>query len=67
MGAGGERLHVNQLSQAELDDLSNARPVLTYGPAKPAPPSGFVPAHVAFDKKVESSLFQEYRWPSLEI
>ncbi|XP_005502918.2 EF-hand domain-containing protein 1 [Columba livia] len=52
VGAGGERLHVNQLSQAELDDLSNARPVLTYGPAKPAPPSGFVPAHVAFDKKI---------------
>ncbi|XP_074777606.1 EF-hand domain-containing protein 1 isoform X2 [Athene noctua] len=52
VGIGGERLYVNQLSQAELDDLSNQRPTLTYGPAKRAPPSGFIPAHVAFDKKI---------------
>uniref|UniRef100_A0A8C3PHK5 EF-hand domain containing 1 n=1 Tax=Calidris pygmaea TaxID=425635 RepID=A0A8C3PHK5_9CHAR len=52
VGIGGERLYVNQLSQAELDELSNVRPTLTYGPAKQAPPSGFVPAHVAFDKKI---------------
>uniref|UniRef100_A0A8D0FDQ8 EF-hand domain containing 1 n=1 Tax=Strix occidentalis caurina TaxID=311401 RepID=A0A8D0FDQ8_STROC len=52
VGIGGERLYVNQLSQAELDELSNQRPTLTYGPAKRAPPSGFIPAHVAFDKKV---------------
>ncbi|XP_026702027.1 EF-hand domain-containing protein 1 isoform X3 [Athene cunicularia] len=52
VGIGRERLYVNQLSQAELDDLSNQRPTLTYGPAKRAPPSGFIPAHVAFDKKI---------------
>lgn len=43
---------MNQPSQAELDELSNTGPTLTYGQAKKAPPSGFVPAHVAFDKKV---------------
>ncbi|XP_065257777.1 EF-hand domain-containing protein 1 [Emys orbicularis] len=52
MGIGRERLYVNQLSQAELDELSNKRPTLTYGQAKQAPPSDFIPAHVAFDKKV---------------
>ncbi|KAM6355350.1 EF-hand domain-containing protein 1-like [Podargus strigoides] len=52
VGIGGERLYVNQLSQAELDELSHKRPTLTYGPAKKAPPSGFIPAHVAFDKKI---------------
>ncbi|XP_035176276.1 EF-hand domain-containing protein 1 [Oxyura jamaicensis] len=52
VGIGGERLYVNQLSQAELDELSNTRPTLTYGQARQAPPSGFIPAHVAFDKKI---------------
>uniref|UniRef100_A0A8C3LE15 EF-hand domain containing 1 n=1 Tax=Chrysolophus pictus TaxID=9089 RepID=A0A8C3LE15_CHRPC len=52
VGIGGERLYVNQPSQAELDELSNTGPTLTYGQAKKAPPSGFIPAHVAFDKKV---------------
>ncbi|NXG66683.1 EFHC1 protein, partial [Hemiprocne comata] len=52
VGIGGERLYVNQLSQAELDELSNQRPLLTYGLAKQAPPSDFIPAHVAFDKKI---------------
>ncbi|XP_051470341.1 EF-hand domain-containing protein 1 isoform X1 [Apus apus] len=52
VGIGGERLYVNQLSQAELDELSDQRPLLTYGPAKQAPPSDFIPAHVAFDKKI---------------
>ncbi|KFP43916.1 EF-hand domain-containing protein 1, partial [Chlamydotis macqueenii] len=52
VGIGGERLYVNQLSQAELDELSNQRRTLTYGQAKQAPPSGFIPAHVAFDKKI---------------
>ncbi|NWR56230.1 EFHC1 protein, partial [Bucorvus abyssinicus] len=51
-GIGRERLYVNQLSQAELEELSSQRPTLTYGPAKRAPPSGFVPAHVALDKKI---------------
>ncbi|KAM6279843.1 EF-hand domain-containing protein 1 isoform 3-T3 [Porphyrio hochstetteri] len=52
VGIGGERLYVNQLSQPDLDELSNTRPVLTYGQSKLTPPSGFVPAHVAFDKKI---------------
>ena len=41
-----------QLTEAELDELANTRPTLTYGnPTRPAPVE-FVPAHVAFDKKV---------------
>ncbi|NWX16210.1 EFHC1 protein, partial [Aegotheles bennettii] len=52
VAVGGERLYVNQLSQAELEDLANRRPMLTYGQAKQAPPPAFVPAHVAFDKKI---------------
>ncbi|XP_060640731.2 EF-hand domain-containing protein 1 isoform X1 [Anolis sagrei] len=52
VGIGGTRLYVNQLSQAELDELANKRPTLTYGQPKQAPPSDFIPAHVAFDKKV---------------
>ncbi|XP_072860280.2 EF-hand domain-containing protein 1 isoform X1 [Pogona vitticeps] len=52
VGIGGTRINVNQLSQAELDELSNKRPTLTYGEPKQAPPSDFIPAHVTFDKKV---------------
>uniref|UniRef100_A0A8C5Y6Z2 EF-hand domain-containing protein 1 n=1 Tax=Microcebus murinus TaxID=30608 RepID=A0A8C5Y6Z2_MICMU len=51
VGIGGDRLQVNQLSQAELDELANKAPVLTYGQPKQAPPAEFIPAHVAFDKK----------------
>ena len=52
VGYGGERLTINQLSEAELDELANKVPTLTYGQAKQAPPETFVPAHLAFDKKV---------------
>ncbi len=52
VGIGGEPLEVNQLSLAELEELNNKRPTLTYGQAKQAPPEDFIPAHVAFDKKV---------------
>ncbi|XP_078503713.1 EF-hand domain-containing protein 1 isoform X2 [Lissotriton helveticus] len=52
VGIGRDPITANQLSQAELDELANKRPTLTYGQARPAPPSDFVPAHVAFDKKV---------------
>jgi len=52
VGLGGERLKYNQLSEAELDELANKMPTLTYGQAKQAPPETFVPAHLAFDKKV---------------
>lgn len=49
---GGTQLFHNQLSEAELDDLANFNPTLTYGQAKQAPPAAFIPAHVAWDKKV---------------
>ncbi|NXP48656.1 EFHC1 protein, partial [Heliornis fulica] len=52
VGIGRERLYVNQLSQADLDELSNKKPMLTYGQTKRAPPSGFTPAYAAFDKKI---------------
>lgn len=55
-GIGGDRLHYNQLSTAELDELANKAPFLTYGPPKPPPPAQFVPAHVAFDKKVSPGI-----------
>ncbi|XP_039073402.1 EF-hand domain-containing protein 1 isoform X2 [Hyaena hyaena] len=52
VGVGGARLPVNQLSQTKLDELANRAPALTYGQPKQAPPAEFIPAHVAFDKKV---------------
>ncbi|XP_074093287.1 EF-hand domain-containing protein 1 isoform X2 [Macrotis lagotis] len=52
VGVGKESLHVNQLSQTELDDLTNKIPILTYQEPKQCPPSEFIPAHVAFDKKL---------------
>ena len=49
---GGSLLPNNQLNEADLDELANTRPSLTYGnQTKPAPVE-FVPGHVAFDKKV---------------
>ena len=44
----------NELSEQELDELANYKPTLTYGQAKQAPPEDFVPAHVAWDKKVNN-------------
>jgi hypothetical protein len=52
IGIGGVTLPHNQLSEQELDELANYNPTLTYGQAKQAPPEDFVPAHVAWDKKV---------------
>ncbi|KAL3892161.1 hypothetical protein ACJMK2_004395 [Sinanodonta woodiana] len=52
VGIGGQPLIHNQLSEQELDELANYNPTLTYGQAKQAPPEDFVPAHVAWDKKV---------------
>jgi len=46
------------LTEAEIDELANLQPSLTYGKAKAEPPQDFVPAHVAFDKKV--LLFNAY-------
>ena len=54
MAVGGEPLQFNQLTEAELDELASARPTLTYGNATKPAPVEFVPAHVAFDKKVRS-------------
>jgi len=52
VGLGGERLYYNQISENELNELANKMPTLTYGKSKQAAPERFVPAHVAFDKKV---------------
>ena len=56
VGIGGVPIHVNQLSEQELDELANYNPTLTYGQAKQAPPEDYVPAHVAWDKKVNTPL-----------
>lgn len=51
---GGEPLEFNQLTEAALDELASTQPTLTYGNASKAAPVEFVPAHVAFDKKVRT-------------
>lgn len=55
LGLAGTGLEVNQLSQADLDELANSIPILTYGQPRQAPPAA-IPAHVAFDKKVSSGI-----------
>lgn len=57
VGIGGRPIEHNQLDQADLDHLANFNPTLTYGQAKQAPPEDFIPAHVAWDKKVRVILF----------
>lgn len=52
IGIGGDPIPVNKLTQEELDELANIKPSLTYGQKIQAPPEDFIPAHVAFDKKV---------------
>lgn len=49
---GGDRLNYNQLNENELAMLQNYKPAMIYGRAKPEAPDNFVPATVAFDKKV---------------
>lgn len=49
---GGDRLNYNQLNESELAMLANYKPSMIYGRAKPEAPDNFVPATVAFDKKV---------------
>ncbi len=51
-GPGSDRLNYNQLTEPELELLKNYQPSMVYGRAKPEPPDNFVPATVAFDKKV---------------
>merc|ERR1711962_444182 len=48
----------NPLSEEELEELVNLKPSLTYGKSVQAPEEPFVPAAVAFDKKV--LLFSAY-------
>ena len=57
-GIGGDPLSSNELSNAEIDELANFKPSLTYGQAVQAPPEDFVPASTGFDKKV--LLFKAY-------
>ena len=52
LSVGSEPLEHNQLSDAELDELAKLNPTLTYGNVSKPAPVEFVPAHVAFDKKV---------------
>lgn len=49
---GGMPLPFNNLSERELEALANFKPTLTYGQVKQAPPEDFIPAQVAWDKKV---------------
>ncbi len=51
-GIGGDPITVNQLKDEDLDELSNTHPTLTYGNVTRPLPIEFIPAHVAFDKKV---------------
>ena len=46
------KVEQSPLSQEQMDALCNYKPSLTYGQSSKAPPEDFVPAHVAFDKKV---------------
>ena len=48
----GDRLNFNQLNETELALLENYKPSIIYGRAKPEAPDNFVPATVAYDKKV---------------
>ncbi len=57
-GIGGDPIPVNELSKAELDELANFKPSLTYGQEVQSPPESFAPASVVFDKKV--LLFNAY-------
>ncbi|CAF3034459.1 unnamed protein product [Rotaria sp. Silwood2] len=52
VGLGGTRINYNQISEDELELLRNYRPELLYGKAVAQTPDKFVPATLAFDKKV---------------
>lgn len=58
---GSDPIEHNQLSDAELDELAKLNPTLTYGTAAKPAPVEFVPAHVAFDKKVGPWLFRKFK------
>ncbi|CAF0755677.1 unnamed protein product [Adineta ricciae] len=52
VGLGGTRINYNQIGEDELELLRNYRPELTYGKPVVGVPDKFVPATLAFDKKV---------------
>ncbi|CAF3329328.1 unnamed protein product [Rotaria socialis] len=52
VGLGGTRINYNQISEDELELLRNYRPELIYGKSVVQTPDKFVPATLAFDKKV---------------
>ena len=49
---GGTRINYNQISEDELELLRNYRPELLYGKSVVETPDKFIPATLAFDKKV---------------
>jgi len=65
IGVGGVAIPYNQLSEQELDELAAYNPTLTYGQAKQAPPEEFIPAYVAFDKKVGECFMRNFFWLTL--
>ncbi|CAF4069854.1 unnamed protein product, partial [Adineta steineri] len=52
VGLGGTRINYNQISEDELELLRNYKPELVYGKNVVGVPDKFVPATLAFDKKV---------------
>jgi hypothetical protein len=50
--SGGTRINYNQISEDELELLRNYRPELLYGKSVVETPDKFIPATLAFDKKV---------------
>lgn len=57
VGIGGDSLPMSQIPEKEPEQLTAIPPTLIYGKTKKAPPSTFVPAHLAFDKKVYTFMF----------
>ncbi|CAF4296071.1 unnamed protein product, partial [Adineta steineri] len=52
VGLGGTRINYNKMSEDEAELLRNYRPELVYGKCVVQVPDKFVPATLAFDKKV---------------
>ncbi|CAF1403233.1 unnamed protein product [Adineta steineri] len=52
VGLGGTRINYNKMSEDEAELLRNYRPELVYGKCVVQVPDKFVPASLAFDKKV---------------
>ncbi|KAL7872525.1 hypothetical protein SRHO_G00075080 [Serrasalmus rhombeus] len=52
VGIGQQPLLSEHIIQNEMKQLSSQTPTLTYGTLRRSPPLDFVPAHVAYDKKV---------------